>query len=70
MVNLFLFLLLSQNLTLFDSNIILTSFMTTQIITVVYFLAKIFFHMFSRPIASFAEASVIGHDIMAEKIAC
>ncbi len=63
-------LLLSQNLTLFDSNTILTSCVTSWIMTVIFFLKLGFFAWFSRPIASFMGASVVGHGIMAENIAC
>jgi hypothetical protein len=62
-------LLLSQNLMFFNSYTILASCMTSQIMTVNFPLFKGFFIWFSHRIASFMGASVIGHGIMARKIA-
>jgi hypothetical protein len=62
---------LTKILCLFDSNTILTSFMTSQIILVNFFPYQRFFSAsFSRLTASFVGASVIGHSIKAGNIAC
>ncbi len=61
---------LHKTLLFFDSNTIITSCMTSQIMTMMFFLIKAFSTWFSSPIASFVGASVIGHGIMAGNIAC
>jgi hypothetical protein len=65
------FLLLTQNLTLIDSNTILTSYMTLRIMSVISPpITRYFPAWLSQLIASFMGASVIGHGTMVGNIAC
>ncbi len=62
---------LTKILRLFDSNTILTPFMTSRIMSVNFFPYQRFFSaLFSRLTASFVGASVIGHGIKVGNIAC
>ncbi len=54
----------------FDSNTVPTSYMTPQSLWQLFSFLRFFFTRFSRLIASFVGASVIGHGIMEGNMAC